>query len=134
MEENCIFCKIIRGELPCYKVYENEKCLAFLDVSKDYYAHILVIPKKHFENILDVPSDELKQVIEIVQKISKHLCTNCGFDGVNIINSSGESAEQSVFHLHFHIIPRIKGNKLHLYPTRKAQDFDLEEICNKIKM
>lgn len=134
MPQNCIFCKIISGEMPCYKIYEDKNCLAFLDISKDYYAHTLVIPRKHFENILDVSENELKNVIRVVQKISKHLCENFKFDGVTILNSSGQSAEQSVFHLHFHIIPRLKGDNLHLYPSRNAQEFDLEKIYSEIKM
>lgn len=134
MPQNCIFCKIIKGEMPCYKIYEDKNCLAFLDISKDYYAHTLVIPKKHFKNVLDIPVQELSNIMQVVQKISTHLCKNCKFDGVTILNSSGQSAEQSVFHLHFHIIPRLKNDNLHLYPSRKAQNFDLEKICNEIKM
>lgn len=134
MKKDCIFCKIVKGKVPCYKIYEDENCLAFLDISKDYYAHTLVIPKLHYENILDIPVEQLNNVIGIVQKISKHLTRNCGFDGVTILNSNGESAEQSVFHLHFHIIPRLIDDKFYLYPTRKTQKLDLEEICNKIKM
>lgn len=133
-KEDCIFCKIIKGEVPCYKVYEDENSFAFLDIAKDYYGHILVIPKLHYENIFSIPATKLEHLIKAVQKISKHLVLNCGFDGVNVLNCSGQSAEQGVFHLHFHIIPRKKGDNLHLHPTRKAQDYNLEEICNKIKI
>ncbi|MDD3397589.1 MAG: HIT domain-containing protein [Clostridia bacterium] len=132
--KDCIFCKIIKDEVPCYKIYEDESCFAFLDIAKDYYGHILVIPKKHYENIFDVPIKELNIIMKVVQKISKHLVKNCGFDGVSILNCNGQSAEQSVIHLHFHIIPRKNGDKLRLCPTRDAQNYNLDEICNKIKI
>ena len=105
--DNCIFCKIVKGESPCYKVYEDEFTLAFLDISKDVYGHTLVIPKKHVENVLDCDNETLNHVINTVKKVSNHYVDNCGFKGVNILNASGVEAQQSVFHLHFHIIYQI---------------------------
>ena len=107
---DCVFCKIINGELPSYKVYEDDFSFAFLDLNNDGNGHILFVPKTHYENILDCDSKILSKVMESVQKISKHLVDNCGFDGVNILNASGRDAEQTVFHLHFHILPRKKDD------------------------
>ena len=104
--DNCIFCKILKGEIPSSKIYEDEKTYAFLDISGDYYGHTLVVPKCHCTNVLDCPKDYLEAVINTVQLVSNHYVNDCGFDGVNILNASGTSAEQSVMHLHFHIIPR----------------------------
>ncbi|MDD4816162.1 MAG: HIT family protein [Clostridia bacterium] len=132
--ENCVFCKIIKGEIPCYKIFENDKVLAFLDIANDFLGHTLVIPKKHCQNILDADEKSLQEVMSAVQKISKHYIQNCGFDGVNILNANNKSAEQSVFHLHFHIIPRRTDDKLIIFPVEKEKEFDLKDLQTKLKL
>lgn len=132
--KDCIFCKIINKEMPSYKIYEDEFTYAFLDISNDGNGHILVIPKNHFENILDCSKDALCHLMETVQKISKHLVSDCGFDGVNIINASGQAAEQSVFHFHIHILPRAKEDNLKIFPSLAQNKESLEELCNKLRM
>ena len=132
--ENCIFCKIIKGEIPCYKIYEDEKTLAFLDIAKDHYGHTLVIPKKHSTNLLDCETNDFCDVMKTVQKISKHYVENLGFDGVNIINANNKAAEQSVFHLHIHIMPRKENDGVHMFPKLEEHDYNLEEIANKLKL
>ena len=132
--KDCIFCKIINKEMPSYKIYEDEFTYAFLDISNDGNGHILVIPKNHFENILDCSKDALCHLMETVQKISKHLVSDCGFDGVNIINASGQAAEQSVFHFHIHLIPRYKGDNVGLgWNMGKLTDEVRDEILDKMK-
>jgi len=101
----CIFCKIIAGEIPSKKIFEDENNLAFLDISNHYYGHTLVIPKKHCINIFDADCQALSSTINAVQKVSIHY-KSLGFDGVNVLNNNDKSAGQEVFHLHFHIIPR----------------------------
>lgn len=113
---DCIFCKIIKGEAPSYKIYEDDYTLAFLDISKDCYGHTLVIPKKHCVNILDCDKETLNKVIETVKKVSKHYVDNCGFKGVNVLNASGEEAQQTVNHLHFHILPRMNKDEFDAFP------------------
>lgn len=129
---DCIFCKIIKGEIPSCKIYEDDKVYAFLDIACDAVGHTLVIPKKHCTNVLDCDKQYLDAVIEAVQKISKHYVEDCGFEGVNIINASGESAQQSVFHLHFHIVPRKSNDGLNLWPLNDKQEMDLQAICKKL--
>ena len=102
---DCIFCKIIAGELPCTKVYENESVLAFKDISGDFKNHTIVVPKRHCTNILDASNCRLRACMIAVKEISNNFIAN-GYDGVNIFNNSGECSGQSVQHLHFHIIPR----------------------------
>ena len=85
--DDCIFCKIVRGEIPCHKIYEDENVLAFLDISGDCLGHTLVVPKKHCTNILDVEETELNHVMNVVRIISKHYVDDCGFKGINIINN-----------------------------------------------
>ena len=129
----CIFCKIINGEIPSYKIYENDKVYAFLDIAKDADGHTLVIPKKHVTNILDADNETLKDVMEGIKVISDHYI-GLGYDGVNVMNASGESAEQSVFHLHFHIIPRKKEDGMHTWPSLPGAKEELAEIHQKLKM
>lgn len=131
--DNCIFCKIIKGEIPSYKIYENEKVYAFLDISDDMTGHTLVIPKKHSRNIFDTNKEDLEAVIDAVQEISKHY-KDLGYDGVNILNANELSAEQSVFHLHFHILPRKNGDGKKVYPVLDKQNNNLKEVAEFFKL
>lgn len=131
---DCIFCKIINGDIPSYKIYENDKVFAFLDIACDAYGHTLVVPKKHCVNVLDCDKEYLDAVIEAVQLISRHYVDDCGFDGVNVFNASGKAAEQSVFHLHFHIIPRKSDDGLNMWPLSAKTDLDLAEIGKKLAL
>ena len=108
--ENCIFCKIIRGEAKSWKVYEDEYTYAFLDINPVNLYHTLVIPKKHIENIFDASTDDLVHVMETIKRITDIYRDRFGIENVQIINSSGEQAQQDVFHLHFHIVPRHTGD------------------------
>ena len=132
--EDCVFCKIISGEFSTRKIYEDEFTLAFLDISKDVDGHILVVPKKHVKNILDCDNETLARVMDTVKKVSNHLIQNCGYDGVNLLNASDESAGQSVFHLHIHIIPRKKEDGLDCYPKLPGARFELDDMLEKLKM
>lgn len=132
--KDCIFCKIIKGELPSYKIYEDDKVYAFLDIACDVYGHTVVIPKKHCVNVLDCGKEHLDAVIEAVQKIARHYVDDCGFSGVNILNASGVSAQQSVFHLHFHVIPRKEGDGQNLWPLNDKYEMDLADVCSKLTM
>lgn len=105
--EECILGKLIKKELPSYIIFENEYTLAFLDIAKDVDGHTIVIPKKHVVNILDCDQETLGHVIDTVKRISNHYVNNCGYTGINLLNASGISAQQSVPHFHFHIIPVI---------------------------
>ena len=91
---DCVFCKIIKGELPSCKLYEDDTTISIMDIADDVDGHILVIPKKHFKNILDCDSDALHDMMDTVQKVSRHLVDNYGYDGVNLLNASDESAGQ----------------------------------------
>ena len=132
--KDCIFCKIAKGESPCYKIYEDEKTIAFLDRAKDVIGHTLVIPKQHFENALDCDDEVLASVIQTVKKVSKHYVDNCGFKGVNILNASGVEAEQSVMHLHFHIIPRSSKTEYVTWPKFPGTMVSFEEQHEKLKL
>jgi len=134
MEKDCLFCKIIKGEIPSYKIYENDYTYAFLDISNDGNGHILVVPKQHFENVLDCDDEYLAQVMKTVKLISSHLVNNCGFEGVNIANNSGKSAEQSVMHLHFHILPRKSDDTFNFFPSLPDCEYSMEENLKKFQI
>ncbi|MGN1227916.1 MAG: HIT family protein [Christensenellales bacterium] len=123
--ENCLFCKIIRGEIPCYKIYEDEDVLAFLDINGKVAGHTLVIPKSHCINILDADEGSIKNVICSVKKIANHYVNDKGFTGFNLQVNNGKSAGQEVGHMHFHILPR--GNV-------DLNGKTLEEICEYLKI
>jgi histidine triad (HIT) family protein len=110
MMVDCIFCKIIEGKEKSWKVYEDESVYAFLDIHPVNEYHTLVIPKQHYENIFDIPEDELINVMTVVKKLVLLYSSKLGIHAVQIINSSGSEAQQDVFHVHFHIVPRKKGD------------------------
>lgn len=131
---DCIFCKIAAGEVPGRKVFEDEHTLAFLDIAGDVDGHILVIPKRHVKNILDCDGETLTQVMRTVKRVADHLTKNCGYDGVNLLNASGESAGQSVPHLHIHIVPRKAGDGIDAWPKFEGTKREIEEVFREIVM
>ncbi len=129
----CIFCDIVSGKIPCYKIYEDEDVLAFLDTAKDVDGHTLVVPKKHCENLLDCDDEMLAKVMSVVKKISNHYVKDCGFDGVNIHNANGKCAGQSVFHLHIHILPRTVDSPFNFVAGNGAK-CELDEMQQKLRL
>lgn len=108
-DQNNIFAKILRGELPCHKVYEDDRTLAFLDIMPRAPGHVLVLPKAPARNMLDVVPDDLAAVIKTAQKIAKVSVQVFGADGVTIQQFNEAAGGQVVFHLHVHVIPRKDG-------------------------
>lgn len=131
---DCVFCKIISGEYSCYKVYEDQHVLAFLDISADYMGHTLVVPKAHCESILDATPEQLQYVAVAVQKISQHYISNCGYSGVNVFNNCGSSAGQSVMHLHMHIIPRKDNDNSNPLVVGKGVDVDMATLARQLAL
>ncbi|MCI4677910.1 HIT family protein [Rhodoblastus acidophilus] len=108
-DPNNIFAKILRGEIPCENVYEDEDTLAFMDVMPQSAGHVLVIPKLGARNILDVPPEVLSTLILRVQKLARAAKDGMGADGVTVTQFNESASGQSVFHIHFHVIPRWEG-------------------------
>ena len=130
--DDCIFCKIIRGEIPSRKIYEDEHTLSFMDVAMDVDGHILAVPKAHVKNILDCDPDTLTHLMNTVKNISNQLVDKCGYDGVNLLNASDESAGQSVPHFHIHIIPRKKDDGIDAWPAFHGAMRDAEQVYQEI--
>jgi len=120
----CIFCKIVKGKLPCFKVYEDENVFAFLDINPVNKGHTLIIPKKHSETILDTDDNILKKLIVVTKKISKAIYEGVKCDGFNVCMNQFEAGNQIVPHLHIHIMPRYDDDEFRLWPQRK---FESEE-------
>ena len=129
----CIFCKLLR-EHTAKIVYEDDFTAAFMDIARDVDGHILVIPKKHTKNILDADEITLNRVMSTVKKVANHLVDDCGYEGVNLLNASGECAGQSVPHLHIHIIPRKKQDGIDAWPEFRGATQSLEALYDKLKM
>ncbi|MEK6957841.1 MAG: HIT family protein, partial [archaeon] len=112
MDENCIFCKIVSGQIPSTKIYEDENSLAFLDISPAANGHSLVISKKHYATLLDIPSTELKELILAVQKIGAATMKATNAQGFNVLQNNGAVSGQVIRHLHFHVIPRFENDSI----------------------
>lgn len=109
---SCIFCKIAAGDIPCLRVMESSDALAYLDISPLAAGHTLLIPKKHFEGILDVPVDLAGSLARQVPKLAAAIMRATGATGLNVLQNTGQSSGQSVFHFHIHLIPRREGDGL----------------------
>lgn len=131
---DCIFCKIVNGDIPSLKVYEDEHTMAFMDIANDVDGHMVAIPKKHIKNILDCDIDTLNHLMLSVKKIANYCVDECGYEGINLLNASDESAGQSVPHFHIHIIPRKRNDNVDAWPKFNGADHEIEEIYRKIRM
>ena len=130
----CVFCKIINGEIPAFKVYENEHVICFLDINASSEGHTLVVPKKHIENVFDLDEDTAVVILKAVKIVSTILKEKLGVVAVNVINNSGALAGQTVMHIHFHVIPRYENDGIVISPKQTEPDFGkLQEVLNKIQ-
>lgn len=112
MSESCIFCKIAAGELPSNTVYEDTKFRAILDIAPAVKGHTILLVKQHTPNLFEAEQELLSIALPVIQKIAKGMQEALGCDGINLLQNNGEAAGQSVFHLHFHIIPRYSEDHL----------------------
>ena len=132
--DDCIFCKIINGDIPSYKVYEDDKVFAFLDIAGDYEGHTLVVPKAHTSDLISYPEDDLAAVTSAARKLAKHYVEDCGYDGANLVNCTREAGQQSVFHFHVHVIPRRCGDGATVFNTRSDRGYDLAAVAAKLAL
>jgi histidine triad (HIT) family protein len=130
-DPDCIFCKILAGELPATIVDEDERTVAFMDISPATRGHALVIPRAHSTDLLSVDAQDLQAVALASQRLARRASERLGADGVNLVNSCGSAAWQTVFHFHMHVIPRYEDDPLRL-PWTPAPG-DPEEIAAAAK-
>ena len=134
MAEDCIFCKIVAGELPAAKVAEDERTLAFMDINPWARGHTLVIPKQHARDLGEIGEDDLAACAAMAKRVAGLQRERLGADGVNLLNAYGAAAWQSVFHFHFHVIPRYEGDPLRLPTTPQQADPDqLAAVAEELK-
>ena len=113
-DPDCIFCKIVAGDLPATIVAQDERTVSFMDINPATRGHALVIPRRHARDLLEIEPDELQAVAVAAQRLAKRVHDRLGADGINLINSCGPLAWQTVFHFHVHVIPRYEGDPLRL--------------------
>jgi len=132
--DGCIFCKIVAGDIPVTKVYEDEDILSFLDIGPLSDGHTLIIPKEHYERLHDCPPEILGKIGSRLGRLAGAIAEAMGADGYNLLCNNGRAAGQLVNHLHFHIVPRSTGDGVFdRWPTRKYKEGKIEQIADKIR-
>lgn len=131
--KDCIFCSIIDLKIPAHVVYEDEQFVGFLDITPVNPGHVLVIPKQHIESLHDMTNDIAANYLSVVQKVADAVKKACVADGINIMQNNGKAAGQSVFHMHFHIIPRFEDDGFELWKGAQYDGQDADIYCEKIK-
>jgi len=138
VDSDCIFCKIVAGEIPCAKVFESETCLAFLDIAPVNAGHALVLPKGHYPTLMDIPVEMGGDVLQALSIVGKAVMEATGADGLNLMQNNYEAAGQLVHHAHYHLIPRFSDDGLRLWEQTPYKDPDemkrlAAEIANLVK-
>jgi histidine triad (HIT) family protein len=113
-DPDCLFCKIVAGEIPGTKVDSDERTVAFMDINPATRGHLLVVPRDHARNLLEIGEDDLDAVMRTAQRMARRVTERLGADGVNLLNSCGSAGWQTVFHFHVHVIPRYEDDPLRL--------------------
>lgn len=132
--ENCIFCKIANGEIPSATLYEDEEFRVILDLGPASRGHALILPKAHAANIYELPEETAGKAMILAKRMTEKLTDALNCDGFNILQNNGETAGQTVFHFHMHLIPRYKGDQVGLtWVPGKLTDEDKEDILAKVK-
>ena len=131
---DCIFCKIIKGEIPSAKIYEDEKIIAFLDIAPANKGHALVLPKKHYGTLLDTPEPIVDDIMRVAKKVARAQSNAIGNSGFNILINNNKEAGQLVPHVHVHIIPRFGKERMCLnWKPVRYKDKEIDEFKDKIK-
>ena len=127
VSENCVFCRIVKGDLPGTRVYEDDAVLAFLDINPVAKGHLLVIPKGHYETLLNIPEETGAKMLPVLAKLGKALMAATGAQGFNCLQNNFAASGQIVFHSHWHIIPRFEGDGLKHWPHKADIDAEARE-------
>ena len=131
--DNCIFCKIANGEIPSKTLYEDADCRVILDLGPATEGHALILPKNHYANLFELPEEDAQKVMVVAKKMATKMAEKLNCDGFNLVQNNGETAGQTVFHFHMHLIPRYKGdNQIIGWRPMQASPEELDEVMNKI--
>ncbi|MBU0628733.1 MAG: HIT family protein [Nanoarchaeota archaeon] len=130
---NCIFCRIVKGEIPCARIFEDDKVISFLDISPANKGHALIVTKGHYETLLEIPDEVLLDVMSKAKKIARAMSSALGNKGFNIVMNNGKAAGQIVPHAHIHIIPRFDRDGMNVdWKHKKYNDKEIDEFRGKI--
>ena len=133
-EQDCIFCRISKGEIPCAEVYADDQVLAFLDLNPQKPGHTLVIPRRHYADLFAVPAKEFSVIFPVIQKVGKAVLAATRAAGLNVLQNNHPVAGQSVFHVHWHLVPRHEADGLAHWPMGQYASKDqMSELADKIK-
>lgn len=132
-EDNCIFCRIVRGEIPAVRVHEDEQTLAFMDINPASDGHTLVVSKEHFENILEINTSALTAVTLATQRMARAIYRALEPDGVRIGQFNGTAAGQTVFHYHVHLVPMRRGQRVGSHGRAPGDSEQIKEAAEKIR-
>ena len=130
MSAGCIFCKIIEGSEQARIIYQDSRSIAFLPRTLFSKGHTLVVPKQHYSDIFDMPTDVAAALMDVSIRLSEHYRNVLGCSGVNLLNASGRAAQQSVFHFHFHLMPRFSDDGLDTWPDLKPWHGDIDKLTS----
>ena len=132
-DENCIFCKIANGEIPSATLFEDEDFRVILDISPASKGHALILPKEHYANLYELPDELAAKALVLAKKMTGKMKNILDCDGYNVVQNNGETAGQTVFHFHMHLIPRYEGDQVGLgWKMGELKDADRQEILEKI--
>ena len=130
---DCIFCKIANGDIPSKTLYEDDECRVILDLGPATKGHALILPKNHYANLFELPENEAEHVMVVAKRMAGRMMGKLQCDGFNLVQNNGETAGQTVFHFHMHLIPRYKwDNQLIGWKPMQATQEELEETMNTI--
>ena len=113
-DPDCLFCKIIAGEIPSTKVAEDERTIAFMDINPATRGHALVVPRRHAKDLMEIGPEDLAACSAMAQRVAARATEVLGADGINLVNATGAAAAQTVFHFHVHVVPRYEGDPIEL--------------------
>lgn len=132
-DENCIFCKIGSGDIPSYKLYEDEDFKVFLDLSPTSYGHALIIPKEHYKNLFELDDTIASKALVLAKKVGAAMMNTLHCDGLNVLQNNGEAAGQTMFHFHIHLIPRYKNDDTKIiFAENSLTEEDAKKIIDLI--
>lgn len=132
-DENCIFCKIGSGDIPSYKLYEDEHFKVFLDLSPTSYGHALIIPKEHYKNLFELDDTIASKALVLAKKVGAAMMNTLHCDGLNVLQNNGEAAGQTMFHFHIHLIPRYKEDDTKIiFAENSLTEDDAKKIIDLI--
>ncbi|GFI61459.1 protein hit [Clostridiales bacterium] len=133
--DNCIFCKIIDGEIPSATIYEDDEFKVILDRFPGNVGHALILPKKHYSDIFEIDEDIAGRLFKLAVRVAKHIKVTLGLEAINLVQNNGSLAGQTVHHFHLHIIPRYKDDTVNIkWEQLELSNEQIAEIQNKLKM